>query len=196
MSSPAQTTQTEVAKAPKTRQPSLPDKYGKFIQFAYYMMENVLGAEFQMDKTAYLEKIKLFGAVEEQQVLVQGFLNNAKENKKTIKKVLSDRKKEIAKANKPPRQSRAKKITTEDGEAPKRQPRKKANKEVNNVQEELLNELVHLARSDKPVAEAPAVVEPEPVAAPAEAAAEPAEKKPKAASKKTVSKKPKTETSA
>ena len=119
-------------KATKTRQPTLPDKYGKFIQFAYYMMENVLGDEFQMDKEVYLEKIKLFGNVGEQQVLVQGFLNSAKETKKTIKKLVSDRKKAEAKANKPPRPSRAKAVKA-DGEATAaKRSRKKATKEVVN----------------------------------------------------------------
>ena len=92
-----QTNQVVVAdKATKTRQPTLPDKYGKFIQFAYYMMENVLGEDFQMDKAAYLEKIQLFGNVGEQQTLVQGFLNRAKETKATIRKMVSDKKKELA----------------------------------------------------------------------------------------------------
>ena len=157
MSSPVtQIEQVVVAdKVTKTRQPTLPDKYGKFIQFAYYMMENVLGDEFQMDKAVYLEKIKLFGSVSEQQVLVQGFLNSAKENKKTIKKLVSDRKKAEAKANKPPRQSRAKAVPA-DGEA--KRSRKKATKEVVNAHDELLNDLVQLARSE-PVVTAAAVQE-------------------------------------
>ena len=151
MSSPVTHTEQVVVadKATKTRQPTLPDKYGKFIQFAYYMMENVLGDDFQMDKEVYLEKIKLFASVGEQQVLVQGFLNSAKDTKKTIKKVISDKKKAEAKANKPPRQSRAKAAAPKaDGEvtAAKRS-RKKATKDVT-AQDELLNELVQLARAE------------------------------------------------
>ena len=88
------------ATATKTRKPTLPDKYGKFIQFAYYMMDSILNEDFQMDKEAYLEKIKFFGSVEEQQILVQGFLTNAKENNKTIKKIIAARTKEIANAKK------------------------------------------------------------------------------------------------
>ena len=165
-------------KVTKTRQPTLPDKYGKFIQFAYYMMENVLGDEFQMDKAVYLEKIKLFASVGEQQVLVQGFLNSAKENKKTIKKVVSDRKKAEAKANKPPRPSRAKAATTTnaDGEATAaKRSRKKATKEVVNTEDELLNDLVQLARAEPVVVAAPVVA----------AAAEPV-KAPKKSAKKTA----------
>jgi hypothetical protein len=182
MSSPVtQIEQVVVAdKAIKTRQPTLPDKYGKFIQFAYYMMENVLGNEFQMDKEVYLEKIKLFGSVGEQQVLVQGFLNSAKENKKTIKKVVSDRKKAEAKANKPPRQSRAKAVPA-DGEA--KRSRKKATKEVVNAQDELLNDLVQLARSEPVVAPAPVVAAAEPVKTPEK---EKPAKAPKKSAKKTA----------
>ena len=182
MSSPVtQIEQVVVAdKVTKTRQPTLPDKYGKFIQFAYYMMENVLGNEFQMDKEVYLEKIKLFGNVGEQQVLVQGFLNSAKENKKTIKKVVSDRKKAEAKANKPPRQSRAKAVPA-DGEA--KRSRKKATKEVVNTEDELLNDLVQLARAEPVVAPAPVVA-----AAAAEPVKTPEKEKPAKAPKKSAKK--------
>ena len=164
-------------KVTKTRQPTLPDKYGKFIQFAYYMMENVLGDEFQMDKEVYLEKIKLFASVGEQQVLVQGFLDSAKETKKTIKKVVSDRKKAEAKANKPPRPSRAKAVPA-DGEA--KRSRKKATKAVVNAQDELLNDLVQLARAEPVAAAAP-------VAA-AEQAKTPEKEKPAKAPKKAAKK--------
>ena len=194
MSSPViHTEQVVVAdKVTKTRQPTLPDKYGKFIQFAYYMMENVLGDEFQMDKEVYLEKIKLFGNVGEQQVLVQGFLNSAKETKKTIKKLVSDRKKAEAKANKPPRPSRAKAVKA-DGEATAaKRSRKKATKEVVNAEDELLNDLVQLAHTEPVVAAEPAK-SPEKVASPAEPVKTPEKetpvktpKAPKKAAKTTV----------
>ena len=190
-SSVTQTAQLVVAdKATKTRQPTLPDKYGKFIQFAYYMMENVLGDEFQMDKAAFLEKIALFGSVGEQQVLVQGFLNGAKDNKKTIKKVISDRKKAEAKANKPPRKSRAKVAAAEDGAAtdaapaPKRS-RKSTKTVVQAANDQLLDDLVQIAAAQtQPAVVQEPVIElvPEPVVAVVE------EKKPKkkAAAKKTA----------
>jgi hypothetical protein len=193
MSSPVtQTAQVVVAdKATKSRQPTLPDKYGKFIQFAYYMMENVLGDEFQMDKAAFLEKIALFGSVGEQQVLVQGFLNSAKDNKKIIKKVISDKKKAEAKASKPPRKSRAKvAATTEDGaaaaEAAPKRSRKSTKTVVQVANDQLLDDLVQLASAQTQ----PEVV-PEPVIelVPEEVTAVVEEKKPKkkaAAAKKTA----------
>jgi hypothetical protein len=194
MSSPVtQIAQVAVAdKATKTRQPTLPDKYGKFIQFAYYMMENVLGDEFQMDKAAFLEKIALFGTVAEQQSLVQGFLNGAKDNKKTIKKVISDRKKAEAKANKPARKSRAKvAAATEDGAAvapaPKRS-RKSTKTVIQTANDQLLDDLVQIAAEQTPpavVAEPVIQLVPEPVVEVVTAVVE--EKKPK---KKAAAKKP------
>ena len=187
-----QTTQLVVAdKATKSRQPTLPDKYGKFIQFAYYMMENVLGDEFQMDKAVYLEKIKLFASVGEQQVLVQGFLNSAKENKKTIKKVVSDRKKAEAKANKPPRKSRAKVAATEDGAAapaPKRS-RKSTKTVVQAANDQLLDDLVQIAAAHtQPAVVAEPIIElvPEPVPEVVAVVVEEKKPKKKAAAKKTA----------
>ena len=148
MSSPViQTEQTVKATKVSTRQPTLPDKYGKFIQFAYYMMENVLGDDFQMDKALYLDKIALLGTVGEQQTLVQGFLNSVKDTKKNIKTLISDRKKAEAKANKPPKQSRAKKVASTDanGEvAPKRARKSAPKKGVQAANAELLDDLVHI----------------------------------------------------
>ena len=188
-----QTAQVVVAdKATKTRQPTLPDKYGKFIQFAYYMMENVLGDEFQMDKAAFLEKIALFGSVGEQQVLVQGFLNSAKDNKKTIKKVISDRKKAEAKANKPPRKSRAKvAATTEDGaaEAAPKRSRKSTKTVVQAANDQLLDDLVQIAAAQtQPAVVQEPVIElvPEPVVEAVVAVVEEKKPKKKAAAKKTA----------
>ena len=179
MSSPImQTEQTAiVGKATKvsTRQPTLPDKYGKFIQFAYYMMDNVLGDEFQMDKAAFLEKIALFGSVGEQQTLVQGFLNGAKETKGAIKTLLSDRKKALAKANKPPKQSRAKKvvpITDANGEvAPKRARKSTPKKGVQAANAQLLDDLVQIAQTQAAEPITPPTVVAEPVTPPTVVAA-------------------------
>ena len=147
MSSPViQSVPVVAAKATRTRKPTLPDKYGKFIQFAYYMLDNVLGEDFQMDKDAYLEKIKFFGSVEEQQILIQGFLTNAKENNKTIKKMIAARTKEIANANKPAKQTRTKKAAAASGddaeELPKRARKPSTKKTVQTDETDMLNDLV------------------------------------------------------
>ena len=194
-----QTEQTAiVGKATKvsTRQPTLPDKYGKFIQFAYYMMDNVLGDEFQMDKAAFLEKIALFGSVGEQQSLVQGFLNGAKETKGAIKTLLSDRKKAMAKANKPPKQSRAKKdvpIKDANGEvAPKRARKSTPKKGVQAANAQLLDDLVQIAQTQAAepitpptVVAAPVVTEPV-VAEPVVAEEKPVKKVKAKAAKKPI----------
>ena len=188
-----QTEQTAiVGKATKvsTRQPTLPDKYGKFIQFAYYMMDNVLGDEFQMDKAAFLEKIALFGSVGEQQSLVQGFLNGAKETKGAIKTLLSDRKKAMAKANKPPKQSRAKKdvpIKDANGEvAPKRARKSTPKKGVQAANAQLLDDLVQIAQTQA----AEPITPPTVVAAPVVAEPVVAEEKPVKKVKAKAAKKP------
>jgi hypothetical protein len=188
-----QTEQTAiVGKATKvsTRQPTLPDKYGKFIQFAYYMMDNVLGDEFQMDKAAFLEKIALFGSVGEQQSLVQGFLNGAKETKGAIKTLLSDRKKALAKANKPPKQSRAKKdvpIKDANGEvAPKRARKSTPKKGVQAANAQLLDDLVQIAQTQA----AEPITPPTVVAAPVVAEPVVAEEKPVKKVKAKAAKKP------
>ena len=154
------------------------------------MMENVLGDEFQMDKAAFLEKIALFGSVAEQQSLVQGFLNGAKDNKKTIKKVISDKKKAEAKANKPARKSRAKATVDEDGTAapaPKRS-RKTTKTVVQTANDQLLDDLVQIAAAAhaEPVVAEPVIeLVPEPAVDVVAAVVE--EKKPK---KKAAAKKP------
>ena len=189
-----QTNQVVVAdKATKTRQPTLPDKYGKFIQFAYYMMDNVLGDEFQMDKAAFLEKIALFGSVGEQQSLVQGFLNGAKDTKKTIKKVISDKKKAEAKANKPARKSRAKvAAATEDGaaaEAAPKRSRKTTKTVVQAANDQLLDDLVQIAAAQtQPAVVQEPVIElvPEPAVDVVVAVVEEKKPKKKAAAKKTA----------
>ena len=162
MSTPViQSSPTVAAKATKTRNPTLPEKYGKFIQFAYYMMDNILGEDFQMDKDAYLEKIKFFDSVEEQQILVQGFLTNAKENTKTIKKMVADRNKAIANANKPVKQTRAKKsvaATGNDEAQPPKRARKPSTKKTDET--DLLNTLVEQLTLE-PVKESDVVI-PEP----------------------------------
>ena len=169
------------AKATKTRNPSLPDKYGKFIQFAYYMMDNVLGEDFQMDRDAFLEKIKFFGSVEEQQILIQGFLTNAKEVNKTIKKIVTDRNKAIANANKPVKQPRAKKSTTSEGDEPPKRTRKPSTKKTVQTDEtDMLNELVQQLTLEPSIPETIVVVKEDEVIV-----TETAKKPKKTATKKT-----------
>ena len=152
MSSPITTTQVVT----NTRKPTLPEKYGKFVQFAYYMMDNILGDEIQ--KESYLEKIKLFESVEDQQAMIQGFLDNSKENKKTIRKVIADHKKALVKEQK----AIAKALAKEN--KPAKQPRSKkvVEKKINNAEEEVLNTIVQPTIEQTSVTEEPVIAEVEP----------------------------------
>jgi hypothetical protein len=119
--------------------------------------------------------------------LVQGFLNGAKETKSAIKTLLSDRKKALAKANKPPKPSRAKKvvpITDANGEvAPKRARKSTPKKGVHAANAQLLDDLVQIAQTQ---AAAP-VTPPTVVAAPVVTEEKPVKKvKAKAAKKPTA----------
>jgi hypothetical protein len=146
----------------KPRAPRLPEKYGKFIQFAFYFMNKFNEtAENKINEADYLSAIKLFGSIEEQQLVVENFFENSKENKKNINKFIKQQKN--ASTPKPERKPRAKKekadTTTADGEAPKRA-RKKVTKAVNNTQDELINELVKRANSTEIVIEPVASLDP------------------------------------
>jgi len=72
---------SEVAK--KTKVATLPEKYNKFIQFGYYMMSQMSNQE-SFNREEYMEQLKMFATVEEQQSFVQTFFDNQKQIKKDI----------------------------------------------------------------------------------------------------------------
>lgn len=98
----------ETVVATKTRTPSLPAKYGKFIQFIYYLTQTL--EEGIVDKEALLAAIHMFGSVQEQQDFVQRFFDASKDVNKEFRKLVLTHKRAEAKANKPPRAPRAKKV--------------------------------------------------------------------------------------
>ena len=149
-------TETETKKA---RKPSLPEKFGKFIQFGFHFMKSynaTAAPEAQLDEDAFIAALKIHATVDEQTAFVQSFFDSAKENKKELRKLVQLQIRSEAKADKPKaeRKPRAKKtpvVTDADADAdpaaaPKRG-RKKATKVVNNTQDELINELVKRANS-------------------------------------------------
>ena len=75
----------------KTRAPVLTEKYSKFIQFSYYMMSQMESDTFT--KEEFLNNVKMFATVEEQQTFIQGFFDNQKDNKKSMRKNIQDKKK-------------------------------------------------------------------------------------------------------
>jgi hypothetical protein len=89
---------TPIANSPvkKTKRVSLPEKYHKFIQFGYYMMSQMPDTE-TFTKDEFINNLKMFATVEEQQTFIQGFFDNQKSIKSSIRKTIQDRNK----ANKP-----------------------------------------------------------------------------------------------
>jgi hypothetical protein len=119
----------------KARAPSLPAKFGKFIQFAYYLIQqNNAAQDFAAtvdDEPASLEHIfKLYASIDDQQAFVQAFLDQSKEINQKIRQEILQRKRAdakaakaearaLAKANKPPKEPKAPK---------EKQPRQKKEK--------------------------------------------------------------------
>jgi hypothetical protein len=64
---------SEVTK--KVRKPTLVEKYSKFIQFGYYMMSQ-MSDEDSFTREDFVNQLKVFAPVEEQQTFIQGFLDN------------------------------------------------------------------------------------------------------------------------
>ena len=79
------TTSPVVTDTKKTRAPTLSEKYSKFIQFGYYMMSQMQDTD-SFTKEEFLNKVEMFATVDEQQTFIQGFLDNQKENKKSMRK--------------------------------------------------------------------------------------------------------------
>ena len=90
---------------------TLPAKYAKFIQFAYYFMNklhastivdgNEVSAEPMVDQQQYIAKLGLFDSIEYQQALVQEFFDSNKTINAEMKKMISQRKRQLLKDNKP-----------------------------------------------------------------------------------------------
>jgi hypothetical protein len=96
----------------KPRAPTLPEKYSKFIQFGYFMMSKMQDIE-TFTKEDFLNQIQMFATVEEQQTFIQGFLDNQKENKKTMRKEIQERKKAAKpKKEKAPRKTKKPRTNT------------------------------------------------------------------------------------
>jgi len=110
----------------KQRKPSLPEKFGKFIQFGFFFMKQYNEShDVKIDENSFLESLRLFANVDEQQTFVQTFFDNSKENKKSMRKFLQNHNKALAKAAKiaaappkPEKKPRAKKTKNTNAEPP------------------------------------------------------------------------------
>ena len=148
--SPADVETEEPVKEKKERPPRLPEKFGKFIQFAYWFMKKYNSETPKVDETDFLNAISFYGTVDEQTSFVEAFITDAKENKKEIRKnIVAHKKAAMPKKERKPREKKPK-LDDDGNEIPpkEKKPRaKKAVKEVGNTQDNLINELVRLANS-------------------------------------------------
>jgi len=108
---------TEI-KEKKPRTPTLPAKFGKFIQFGYWLIQSFKDEEgnFSVDnEDEFIEAIHLYDSVDAQQEFVQDFFDESKDIAKNIRKMILDKKRAEAKAakaaekaaTKPPKEPKA-----------------------------------------------------------------------------------------
>jgi len=153
------TTQT-TSPVKKTRTPALPEKYSKFIQFSYYMMSQMSETE-TFTKDEFLNQVKMFATVEEQQTFIQGFFDNQKDNKKAMRKDIQEKKK----ANQPkkvraPRKTKKESTPTTTDTQPETQPgMNTGTDEMNESQENLIENLTNELTEEPMVATTTSAVE-------------------------------------
>jgi hypothetical protein len=110
-----------VSSEKKKREPGLPAKFGKFLQFGFYLAESFKDSEGNFTINSYddfINKMYIFNTVENQQNFVQKFFDQSKDINKSIKKMVANKKKADAKAvklaNKPVKKNNKKNNTTSD----------------------------------------------------------------------------------
>ena len=150
----------------KVRVPTtLPAKYGKFIQFGYFMMNKLNACDGDedtpplIDEQVFLNKMRIFEPLEDQQAFVEEFLESSKQINDELRKMMLQRKRDIAKAakeadkpkkEKKPRQVKEKK--SEESAAVPVEKKSKAKKvKVTSTEDALVNELVQLASGEPTV---------------------------------------------
>jgi hypothetical protein len=114
-------TEPSVSSEKKKREPGLPAKFGKFIQFGFYLAESLKDSEGNFTINSYddfINKMYIFDTVENQQNFVQKFFDQSKDINKSIKKMILNKKKADAKAaklaNKPVKKNNKKNNTPND----------------------------------------------------------------------------------
>jgi hypothetical protein len=114
-------TEPSVSSEKKKREPGLPAKFGKFLQFGFYLAESLKDPEGNFTINSYddfIKKMYIFDTVEDQQNFVQKFFDQSKDINKSIKKMVANKKKADAKAvklaNKPVKKNNKKNNTTSD----------------------------------------------------------------------------------
>ena len=152
----------------KVRVPTtLPAKYGKFIQFGYFMMNKLNACDGDedtpplIDEQVFLNKLRIFEPLEDQQAFVEEFLDSSKQINDELRKMMLQRKRELAKAikdadkpqkEKKPRQPKQKKSeeSTDPAVVPVEKKSRAKKAKVTSTEDALVNELVQLAESGEP----------------------------------------------
>lgn len=147
-----------VEKVKPERKPTLPAKYAKFMQFGFWFAGQI--KDKVLDESAYnsvVDALAVFDDLSVQTELYQSFLDkdNMKENNKTLRKAIAARKKELAKANAPPKKPRAskKKADTDADATPAEDKTEKVKKPraPKKKSADLVDELVTLASGEPAV---------------------------------------------
>jgi hypothetical protein len=153
---------TEI-KEKKPRKPTLPAKFGKFIQFGYWLIQSFKDDDgnFSVDsEDEFIEAIHLYDSVDAQQEFVQDFFDDSKALAKNIRKMILDKTRAEAKAAKAAEKAAAKppKVVKEPKEKVVKEPKEKAVKEPKEkVVKEPKEKVVKEAKV--PVVSEPVVVE-------------------------------------
>jgi hypothetical protein len=128
---------TEI-KEKKPRKPTLPAKFGKFIQFGYWLIQSFKDDDgnFSVDsEDEFIEAIHLYDSVDAQQEFVQDFFDDSKALAKNIRKMILDKTRAEAKAAKaaakPPKAPKEpkEKVVKEPKEKVVKEPKEKVVKE-------------------------------------------------------------------
>ena len=155
-----------VEKVKPERKPTLPAKYAKFMQFGFWFAGQI--KDKVLDEAAYnsvIDALAVYDELSVQTELYQSFLDkdNMKENNKTIRKAIAARKKELAKANAPPKKPRASKKKadpdTADASSDEKTEKVKKPRASKKKPADLVDELVTLASGEPTVPpDAPSLV--------------------------------------
>jgi hypothetical protein len=86
----------------KVRAPSLPAKYAKYIQFGYWFMQklNENSEVPAVDENLFIEKLNVFGSIDDQQAFVQSFFDSSKDISNFLRQRILQRKRDVIKADK------------------------------------------------------------------------------------------------
>jgi len=137
----------------KARAPSLPAKYGKFIQYSYYLIRAINNAALEqngavlVDEDQFIAAAHVFDNIANQQAFVASFLEN-KNNAKEMRTHLADKKKAEVVAAKAA--AKAEKDAAKAAAKPAKQPKEtksKAKKTKKAVDPDLVTSLVALANT-------------------------------------------------